>query len=133
MPQLHFHVDNHDVGYMSDPDNVATYLAIDDAVDDAISRAEQWLDDAAIIANEDPEMPTRGQPFVKEPHTYALEVKVVEEQIEETQEKLRTNEEAMTDIAKEGLLFVLENGLSVIEVTPCSEDACEAYREDWIE
>jgi predicted RNase H-like HicB family nuclease len=44
MPLLHFHVDNHDVGYMPDPDNVVTFVAIDDAIDYVLTRAEEWLD-----------------------------------------------------------------------------------------
>lgn len=130
MPQLHFHVDTHDVGYLPDPDNVATFVAIDDAIDDVITRAEQWLDNVAQV---EPETPTRGQPYATDPHTHADEEKAVDEQIEEVQQSLRTNEEYTADVAKQGLLIVLEDGVSVIELTPCSEDTCEQYRDEWIE
>lgn len=129
MPLLHFHVDNHDVGYMPDPDNIATFVAIDDAIDDTITRAEWWLDS---VAEGEPDTPTRGQPHVTEPHTYADEIDAVEDQIKEVQDNLRTNEEYTEQVAKEGLLFVLEDGVSVIELTPCSEDSCEEYRDEWI-
>jgi hypothetical protein len=133
MPLLHFHVDSHDVGYMPDPDNVATFVAIDDAIDYVITRAEEWLDNVAVIADEDPHTPTRGQPYATEPHTYGQELLDVNAAVKEIQESLRTNDEFTADVTRQGLLIVMEDGWSVIELTPCSEDTCDEYREEWIE
>lgn len=131
MPLLHFHVDNHDVGYMPDPDGMSTHATIDGAVDDAITRAEDWIDQITMM--DTPDEPTRGQPYATEPHTCGQEVLAVDNQIKEIQESLRTDEEFMDSVAKEGLLFVLENGVSVIELTPCAELHCLDYREEWID
>lgn len=130
MPLLHFHVDTHDVGYMPDPDNVATYVAIDDALDDAMTRGEDWIDQ--ITMADDPTIPVRGQSYASKPHTYGDEILAVDGQIKEIQDNLRTNEDFTEQIAREGLLIVLEDGQSVIELTPCSEDACEEYRDEWV-
>jgi hypothetical protein len=129
MTLLHFHVDTHDVGYMPDPDNIATFVAIDDAIDDTIVRAEEWLD---YVTQGDLETPTRGQPHATEPHTYADEIESVDGQINEIQENLRTNEEYTVEVVKTGLLIILEDGVAVIELTPCSEDTCDEYRDEWI-
>jgi hypothetical protein len=129
MPLLHFHVDNHDVGYMPDPDNVVTFVAIDDAIDYVLTRAEEWLD---YVAEGEPETPTRGQSHRTNPHTYADEIENVDGQIKEIQKELRTNEEFTEQVAREGLLIVLEDGVSVIELTPCSEDTCDDYRDEWV-
>lgn len=130
MALLHFHVDNHDVGYMPDPDNIATHTTIDGAVDDAITRAEEWIDTITMI--DDPKAPVRGQAFAAEPWTYGQEILNVDGQIKEIQESLR-KEETMENIAKAGLLFVLEDGVAVIELSPCSEVVCNDYRDEWID
>lgn len=130
MPLLHFHVDNHDVGYLPDPDNVATHTTIDGAIDDAITRAEEWIDQ--LVMMDDPDAVVRGQAFATEPFTYGQEVLSVDKQIKEVQGWLR-EEDGTEKIAKGGLLFVLEDGVSVIELTPCSEDTCDEYREEWID
>lgn len=132
MPLLHFHVDQHDVGYMPDPDNVATHQAVDSAVDDLISRAEDWLDHVAQTVEADPEAITRGQPFATEPHTFVDEENAVNSEIEEIQENLRTNDDFTVDVAKSGYLMVLEDGISVIELTPCAETTCEDYYDEWV-
>lgn len=129
MALLHFHVDSHDVGYMSDPDNIATFAAIDDAIDDVVTRAEEWLDHVSQL---NPDEPTRGQPHATDPHTNDHELEAVNDQIKEIQDNLRTNEEYTEQVAKAGLLIVLEDGVSVIELTPCSEDTCDDYMDEWI-
>lgn len=127
--QLHFHTENHDVGYMPDPDNVSTFTAIDSALDDIIVRAENWLEN---VSQHEPDMVIRGQTFATTPVTYRDEEIAVDQQVEEIQESLRTNEEFTAEVAKHGYLIILEDGVSVIELTPCSEEVCESYRSDWV-
>lgn len=133
MPMLHFHVMTNDVGYLPDPDDVATHIPIDSAIDDLITRAEEMMDTAATVADEDPTTPTRGQAFRINPHTYQEEVDDIDEQIKEIQGSLHNDETFTEQVATKGLLVTLEDGMSVIELTPCSEEACETYRKDWIE
>jgi len=133
MPMLHFHVMTNDVGFLPDPDNVATHIPIDSAIDDLITRAEEWMDTAAVVMDEDPTTPTRGQAFLRNPHTYQDEVGDIDEQIKEIQGSLSTDETFTEQVAHKGLLITLEDGIAVIELTPCSEEACETYRKDWIE
>ena len=138
MPQRHFHVDTHDVGYHPDADNVYTYTAIDSAIAEVIYRAEECMNHAADLAEVEPELATRGQSFVQDPHTYLDEVRTLDKQIKEITDSQNLAPEGEDDdynaiVARRGLLFVLEDGVAVIELTPCAEDTCETYRKDWIE
>ena len=127
---LHFHVDTHDVGYMPDTDNISTFLAVDAALDDVIVRAEDWLDS---VAQQEPDAAIRGQMYASEPYTYADEERDVDKQIEEIQENLRTNEEFTAEVAQAGYLIILEDGVAVIELSPCAEEVCQEYRDEWID
>jgi hypothetical protein len=129
MPQRHFHVDSHDVGYNPYADAVSTHLTIDGAIWDALAAAEQHIEHLATL---DPDQAIRGQTFSTKPITNAAEVEAVERQIHEITMLLNT-EDYTAEVAKKGLLIVLDHGVAVIELTPCSEDTCETYRKDWIE
>ncbi len=129
MPQRHFHVDSHDVGYNPDADAVFTHLTIDGAIWDALAIAERHIEHLATL---DPDEAIRGQMFMTKPKTNAVEVEAVERQIHEIKTLLKT-EDYTADVAHKGLLIVLDHGVAVIELIPCSEDACETYRKDWIE
>ncbi len=129
MPQRHFHVDTHDVGYHPYATDVFTHLTIDGAIGDALTTAERHIEHLATL---DPDKAIRGQMFTIKPVTNAAEVEAVERQIHEITTLLKT-EDYTAEVAKKGLLIVLDHGVAVIELIPCSEDACETYRKDWIE
>ena len=132
MPYRHFHVDLHDVGFQPDPDSVSTHMTIDGALDDATTRAEEWLDQASDMAATDPLSVTRGS-LASSPHTYVQEIVEIDAQVQAILHAIATDEDYTADIARKGLLIVLEDGVAVIELVPCSEDTCETYRKDWIE
>lgn len=130
MPQRHFHVDLHDIGYQPDADDVSTHLTIDGALDDATTRAEEIIDQLSEL---DPTEPIRGQVLVVAPVTNEAEIEAIDAQVKSILKALSTNGEYTADVARKGLLIVIEDGIAVIELIPCSEDACETYRKEWIE
>jgi len=129
MPQRHFHIDEHDIGYNPDPDRVVTHLTIDGAIWDALATAERHIEHLTTL---DPDEAIRGQSFASTPVTHAAEVTAVEKQIHQITTLLETGDYT-AEVAKKGLLIVLDDGVAVIELTPCSEDVCEIYRKDWID
>jgi hypothetical protein len=130
MPIMHFHVDEHDVGYQPDADNVATHLTIDGALNDALTRTEDLIN---ALAQLDPADPIRGQQFTSNPVTNATEIDALVAQMKEVLTSISTDENYTADVARRGLLIAVDHGWAVIELIPCSEDVCETYREDWIE
>lgn len=132
MPQRHFHVDLHDIGYQPDPESVSTHLTIDGALDDATTRAEEIIDDLSAL---DPKEAIRGQALVitADVVTNEAEIDAIDAQVKSILDAIATDEDYSADIAVKGMLIVIEDGIAVIELVPCSEDACETYRKDWIE
>ena len=137
MPQIHFHVDLHDVGYNPDVDAVSTHLTIDGAIDDATTRAEEIIDDLSALPPEDI---IRGQEHRQHPVTNEAEIEAIDAQVKaiiaaqgQDWEGPDGIEDYNAMIARKGLLIVIEDGVAVIELVPCSEDVCETYRKDWIE
>ena len=130
MTYRHFHVDLHDIGYQPDPEAVSTHLTIDGALDDATTRAEQIIDDLSAL---DPKEIIRGQAHTETPVTNEAEIDAIDSQVKSILDAIATDEDYSADIARKGLLIVIEDGIAVIELVPCSEDACETYRKEWIE
>lgn len=128
MSQLHFHVRQNDVGYMPDPDNVYTYVAVDDAIEDALQRLD---DHADAMSQLDPGEAIRGQPHATEPWTAGEEVTDTEAMISNTR-RLMADHDFSLVVAQEGLMYPIEMGVAVIVIDPCSEASCEEYRDEWI-
>ncbi len=128
--QLHFHVDLHDVGYHPDADGVVTHLTIDGALDDATTRAEDLIE---ALSQLDPTEVIRGQQYVESPVTNADEIASLDTQINDILNSISTDEEYNASIARKGLLIVVDDGIAVIELTPCAEESCDIYRKDWVD
>ncbi len=137
MTQMHFHVDLHDIGYQPDSDAVSTHLTIDGALDEATTRAEEIID---ALSELDPKEIIRGQALVgtitgvgTDPVTNEAEIEAIDAQVKSILNAIATDEDYSADIALKGMLIVIEDGIAVIELVPCSEDTCETYRKEWIE
>lgn len=128
--QMHYHVDQHDIGYHPDADIVVTHLTIDGALDDATTRAEDLIE---ALSQLKPTDAIRGQMTAETPVTNAEEIEMLDIQIKSILNAIATDEEYTADIARKGLLIVVDNGIAFIELTPCSEAICDTYREEWIE
>ncbi len=128
--RMHFHTDFHDIGYLPDADGVVTHVTIDGALDDVTLRAEVLIDDLSQL---DPTESIRGQQFAILPITNAHQITALDDQVKTILESIATDEEYSAAIARRGLLIIVDDGLAVIELTPCSEKSCDTYREEWIE
>lgn len=128
--QIHFHVVENDTGYLPDSDP-ATFEAIDEAIEAVLSDAETFMDSLAQLPNDEI---IRGQAYADPPKTAGQELSDVQAQVDEVRENLRTNEEFTTEVAQNGLLVVLDDGMRVIELSPCVDECLvgdQSHVENW--
>lgn len=118
MTQLHFHVDQHDVGYM--PNNGPDfYDSIHGALRGVWDLAEQHIE---YYSQVDQDMLVRGQIGSDDNWTYADEIEDVERQMKEFRAKVSEDLEYVAELAANGLLIVLDAGIAVIEMGPCANE-----------
>ena len=128
--RMHFHTDFHDIGYLPDADGVITHVTIDGALHDVTGRAEVLIDS---LSQQDPNEVIRGQQFAETPITVAHEITALDDQMKSILDSIKTDEDYTATVARQGLLIVVDDGLAVIELTPCSEAGCDIYRKEWID
>jgi len=123
----HYHVDEHDVGYLPEQD-IETYLTLTDAWNAVCARIESHLD---YCGEADLDDTVRGS----SEWIYADEIQDVEDQRAQLDEAIRNgvapkwNTITRGAIERDGLAIVLDAGIRVIELSPCTAPKCEAFRE----